>query len=134
MNFLTLATSSGASGSGAASGCAGMTQNPIFLIIIVAVFVLMFVLTSIPQRKKKKQMQEMLAQLKPGDQIKTIGGMVGTITAVNDMTGMLTINVGTADAPTYINIDRVAIYTVAPAPTAAPVVEVAPADDKEEDK
>ena len=97
------------------------------IIAIVAVFAVMFILTSIPQKKRQKQMQNMLAQLKPGDQIKTIGGMIGVVTAVNDMTGLLTINVGTADAPTYINVDRVAIYSVAPVQAPAPVVaETAP--------
>lgn len=119
MNLLTLASGSGNTGS---------MGSPWLIIIIIAVFVLMFVLTSIPQKKRQKQMQNMLAQLKPGDQIKTIGGMIGTIIAVNDMTGILTINVGTEDAPTYITVDRVAIYSVAPLQTAAPVAtEVAPA-------
>lgn len=118
MNLLTLASG---------SGDAGSMGSPWLIIVIVAVFVLMFVLTSIPQKKRQKQMQNMLANLKPGDQIKTIGGMIGTVTAVNDMTGILTINVGTEEAPTYITVDRVAIYSVAPLQTATPAVaETAP--------
>ena len=35
-----------------------------------------------PQRKKQKQHQEMLTQLKPGDHVVTSGGICGTITLV----------------------------------------------------
>lgn len=128
MNLLTLASGSGNTGS---------MGSPWLILVIVGVFVLMFVLTSIPQKKRQKQMQNMLANLKPGDQIKTIGGMIGTITAVNDMTGILTINVGTEDAPTFITVDRVAIYSVAPLQTVAPVAtESQPVEEttKTEDK
>ena len=127
MNFFTLATSATNSGSNNAGGLG----SPWLLIGIVVVFILMFVLTSIPQKKRQKQMQNMLAQIKPGDQVKTIGGMVGVVTAVNDMTGILTINVGSESAPTFINVDRVAIYSVAPLKTAepAPVVETAPVEE-----
>lgn len=128
MNLLTLASGSGNTGS---------MGSPWLILVIVGVFVLMFVLTSIPQKKRQKQMQNMLANLKPGDQIKTIGGMIGTITAVNDMTGILTINVGTEDAPTFITVDRVAIYSVAPLQTVAPVaMESQPVEEttKTEDK
>ena len=132
MNFFTLATSATNSGSTNAGGLG----SPWLLIGIVVVFILMFVLTSIPQKKRQKQMQNMLAQIKPGDQVKTIGGMVGVVTAVNDMTGILTINVGSESAPTFINVDRVAIYSVAPLKTAepAPVVETAPVEENKEDK
>lgn len=112
MNFLfNLATANSGADSGSNSG--GGLGSPWVIIVVIAVFVLMFVLTSIPQKKRQKEMRKMLSELRPGDQVKTIGGMIGTITAVNDMTGIMTINVGTDDAPTYINIDRVAIYTVA---------------------
>lgn len=120
MNLLTLASGSANTGS---------MGSPWLIIIVIAVFVLMFVLTSIPQKKRQKQMQKMLSELKPGDQIKTIGGMIGTVTAVNDMTGILTINVGTEDAPTFITVDRVAIYSVAPLQAATPVVETAPVEE-----
>ena len=71
-------------------------------------------------------MANMLANLKAGDEIKTIGGMVGKITAIDEATGILTINVGTANAPTYINIDKVAIYSVASATVVAPTATAEP--------
>lgn len=91
----------------------GEDGNGLFLIIIMAVFLVLILLTSfIPQKKRQKEMMNMLSSLKEGDEIKTIGGMIGKIVSVEE-TGLLVINVGTDDAPTYIKIDKVAIYSVA---------------------
>ena len=45
-----------------------------------------------PQRKKDKQVKEMLNNLKAGDRICTIGGIYGTITGLKDDT--VTLSVG----------------------------------------
>ena len=50
-----------------------------------------------PQRKKDKKVKEMLAALKTGDRICTIGGIYGTITALKDDT--VTMVVGSKDTP-----------------------------------
>jgi preprotein translocase subunit YajC len=42
---------------------------------------LFILLMIIPQRKRKKQMQQLMDSLKPGKMIKTIGGMYGKIVA-----------------------------------------------------
>ncbi len=51
------------------------------IIGIVVLFILMMV---IPQRKRKKQMEAMMASLQPGKMIKTIGGIYAKIVAVKD--------------------------------------------------
>lgn len=51
-----------------------------FILIMVALMAIMI----IPQRKKDKKVKEMLASLKPGDKIRTIGGIYGTITKVTE--------------------------------------------------
>lgn len=108
--------------------------NNWFLPLIMVAFIVLLLITSIiPQRKRRKQMENMMANLKVGDEIKTIGGMIGKITVVNNETGILTINVGTDNAPTFINIDKVAIYTVAPTAASEPApAEEVKADDKAE--
>ncbi|MBS7306985.1 MAG: preprotein translocase subunit YajC [Eubacteriales bacterium] len=58
------------------------------IIIIVAMLLLMI----IPQRKREKKVKQMLESLKPGDRIRTIGGIYGTITSVRD--DVITISVG----------------------------------------
>ena len=105
--------------------------------VIMIVFIVLLILTSIiPPKKRQKQMMNMLSNLKAGDEIKTIGGMIGKITQIDDATGIITINVGTESAPTFINIDKVAIYSVAPAPVAevAPVQETAPVEEVKDEE
>ena len=59
------------------------------MILIVAVFYLFLIR---PQRKKDKAVKDMLAALKPGDRICTIGGIYGTIASIKDET--ITLYVG----------------------------------------
>lgn len=48
-------------------------------------FVLMYFFMIRPQQKEQRQRAEMIRALKPGDRIVTVGGMVGVITKVEDM-------------------------------------------------
>ncbi|NLE19265.1 MAG: preprotein translocase subunit YajC [Clostridiales bacterium] len=59
------------------------------MILIVAVFYFLMIR---PQRKKDKKVKDMLANLKPGDRICTIGGIYGTIKSLRD--DDVTLNVG----------------------------------------
>ncbi len=56
------------------------------LILIIAVFYFFMIR---PENKKKKQAAEMRANLKVGDTITTIGGVIGTISAVKDETQLI---------------------------------------------
>ena len=60
-----------------------------FLVIMILVFYFMLIR---PQRKKDKQVKEMLNNLKAGDRICTIGGIYATITGIKDDT--ITLAVG----------------------------------------
>ena len=46
--------------------------------------VAMFAIMIIPQRRRDKKVKEMLAALKPGDRVRTIGGIYGTISSIRD--------------------------------------------------
>ena len=63
------------------------TFLPLILIFVVFWFMLIR-----PQRKKDKQVKEMLNNLKAGDRICTIGGIYGTIIGIKDDT--VTLSVG----------------------------------------
>lgn len=54
------------------------------LIMIVVMLALMYFLMIRPENKRKKQAEEMRNSLKKGDQITTIGGIVGRIVQVNE--------------------------------------------------
>jgi len=58
---------------------------PIFIIMIVAMYFLMIV----PNQRKQKAWNTMLASLKSGDKVTTNGGIKGTIISVKDDTLVL---------------------------------------------
>ena len=79
------------------------TFAPLLLIFVVFWFMMIR-----PQRKKDKQVKEMLGNLKAGDRICTIGGIYGTITGIKDDT--ITLSVGREN--TTMVIARWAIRSV----------------------
>jgi preprotein translocase subunit YajC len=57
--------------------------NASFL-VIVALFVVFWLLLIRPQRRRQRAQDEMLASLRVGDEIVTAGGLYGEITAIED--------------------------------------------------
>lgn len=101
----------------------GLATSYIYIIVMVAVFGLMIAMTIIPQRKQKKQQAEMMSSLSAGDKIMTIGGMVGTVIAVDTVNNQITVNVGSEAAPVNIVIIKNAIRTKLGGTSTAPVAE-----------
>ena len=81
----------------AAAGAANPEVSPVAallstfvpMVLIVVVFWLFLIR---PQRKKDKKIKEILAALKVGDRVCTIGGIYGTIASIKDET--ITLYVG----------------------------------------
>ncbi|WP_158821454.1 preprotein translocase subunit YajC [Granulicella sp. S156] len=74
MSFLALALAAGFGGFGSFGS----------LPLLVVMFVAMYLLLIVPNQRKQKQWQAMLAQVKSGDKITTNGGMRGTVVSVKD--------------------------------------------------
>ena len=55
-----------------------------FLFIMVAMIAIIYFIMIRPEQKRQKERTKMLAALKKGDRILTIGGIYGVITAVKD--------------------------------------------------
>lgn len=77
-------------GAQSGGGFAGLSG----IIMIIAMFAIMYFLLIRPQRKKDKQTKEMIAALGVGDVITTIGGIIGKIVKIKDdevmiVTGMV---------------------------------------------
>ena len=66
------------------------TTNIILIVVLIAV---MYFVMIRPQQKQEKKNKEMRESLKIGDEIVTIGGIVGKITKITDKT--VTIHTGT---------------------------------------
>lgn len=72
-----------------ASPTATLISYGVMIVVMIAVFYFMLIR---PQRKKDKQVKDMLNALKPGDRVTTIGGIYGTIMSIKDDT--ITLAVG----------------------------------------
>ena len=77
------------------SPVAALLSTFVPMVLIVVVFWLFLIR---PQRKKDKKIKEMLAALKVGDRVCTIGGIYGTITNIRDES-TVTLSVGPQDVP-----------------------------------
>ena len=84
------------------SGCAGIVPEGgegefdwtwiIFLVLIFAVFYFLLIR---PQRKRQKEHQELVEELKRGDRVITIGGIYGQIESISEDSIVLKIESGT---------------------------------------
>ena len=91
---------------------AGLVEMLGMLLPLILMFVVFYFFLIRPQKKKDKAVKNMLAALKPGDRICTIGGLYGTISAIKD--DNVTITLG-AQQNTVV-IARWAIRSVEDAP------------------
>ena len=60
--------------------CGGMTS----IIMIVAMIAVFYFLMIRPENKRKKEAEQMRSAVKTGDEIITIGGIMGTVVSVKD--------------------------------------------------
>ena len=86
MNFISLNFLSGLFGGGAAEGAAeGAAGGKWGSIIMIAVMaVAMYFLMIRPQKKKQKEEQQMRDSIQIGDEITTIGGIIGRVVTVKE--------------------------------------------------
>jgi preprotein translocase subunit YajC len=61
--------------------------------ILIAVILYLFIIR--PQNKQRQMLQQMINNLKPEDRIITKGGIIGTITRVNDNSFIIELHDGT---------------------------------------
>ena len=81
-----------------------------FFIVLVALAGFMYLLLIRPQRTQQRRHQEMLASLKPGDEVITAGGIYGDVVGIEDEKVHLLIA-----EDVEIEVARRAIASVVPA-------------------
>ena len=74
------AAEGGAEAAQAAPG-GGMGTIIVYIVIMIAVFYFLLIR---PQKKREKQTRMMLNDMRPGDEIITIGGIMGKIVSIKD--------------------------------------------------
>lgn len=91
---------------------AAATDSGWVIWVILGVFVVIMILTTIiPQRKRNKKMQNLMEGLKVGTYIKTIGGLIGQIKQIDNTKNQIVIDVGSMGQSTLMVIDKVAVYS-----------------------
>ena len=97
---------------GAAETTTDATANPFsgmgFMLIMVVVMIGMFWFTSRNQKKKDKEAQDMRDNLQVGDEVTTIGGIIGKVVSIKDETFVLE----TTKEKTHIRFLKGAIRSV----------------------
>lgn len=94
LNQMLMGLSDAAAATGevaATTGSAGVAEMLSMILPLVLMFVVFYFLLIRPQKKKDKKVKDMLAALKNGDRVCTIGGIYGTITNIKDDTIELSV-------------------------------------------
>ena len=77
------------------------------IIMMVLLLVVFYFILIRPQKKKEKKLREMIAALRVGDEVASIGGIHGKIARIKDDIFILETGVGTMKS--FISIERSAI-------------------------
>lgn len=83
-------------------------EQIIGLLPMILIFVLMYVMLIVPQRKKEKKTREMLKALQVGNDVITVGGIVGKIINIKDEE----VTIETSVEKTQIKLIRQAVREV----------------------
>lgn len=84
--------------------------NPLVSFLpIILIFVVFYFFIIRPEKKRKKEVDAMRNDIKVGDTVTTIGGIVGKVTNVNDKEDLITIETGAENVK--LRITRWAIGT-----------------------
>lgn len=108
----------------------------LFLGIIIAAIIALLVWSFLSNRKRRKNFEETVNAIKPGNKVKTIGGIIGEVVEVNEEEGSFVLRTGDANGNcSFMKFDKQAIYQTdakpEPAPE-APAAEKASAPAEEE--
>ncbi len=82
-DFINLCAATGAA-TNAADGTTQQGFSPVMIIGMVAMIALMYFFTIRPQKKKQKEEQQLRDSVQIGDEITTIGGIVGRVVTVKE--------------------------------------------------
>ena len=100
----------------------------LFLGIIIAAIIALLVWSFLSNRKRRKNFEETVNAIKPGNKVKTIGGIIGEVVEVNEEEGTFVLRTGGANGNcSFMKFDKQAIYQTDAKPEPAPE---APAAEK----
>ena len=114
-----------------AAGAQG--ANPLIMIAIFAFFIIIWYFLALrPQRKKEKELKSKIEKMRVGDQVITIGGLVGKVANIRDDE----VTIMTSAANTLVTFKKNAVNTIISrdAKTADQSADKASSEEKKSDK
>ncbi len=105
-SFIT-AYADGAANAAAATPEAGALSMASPILMLVLMFAVFYFILIRPQKKKEKELKNMIAALKVGDEVATVGGIHGKIARIKDDLFVLESGIGVNKS--YITVDRSAV-------------------------
>lgn len=83
----------------------------IIFVLIIAAFVVMMVFQSKKRKKQEKEAKDLIDAVKPGNKVKTIGGVCGIVVEVDAEENTFVLETGSVTAgKSYVKFDRQAIW------------------------
>jgi preprotein translocase subunit YajC len=92
-----------------ATGAAGLGGNLTSFLPIILMFVVLYFLMIRPQMKRQKEQKAMMDALAKGDEVVTVGGVLGKVTKVSE--AYVTVEVATG---TEVIVQKAAVTTLLP--------------------
>lgn len=89
LSSLVLATANSQGTSSQGAGAVGLIFSLLPLLLLIYI-----IFDAVQRRKNTKKYKEMLAAIKPGDKVVTIGGLKGEVASINDKTFELKVDKG----------------------------------------
>lgn len=89
-----------------AAQAAGGSSMP-FLIMMIAIFVIMWLFMVRPEQKKRKEIRNFQNQLKEGDKIMTSGGIYGTVKSIDNEKNIINVEIARG---VVIPVDRNCVF------------------------
>lgn len=106
----------------------------IILAAFVVILVIMFIFTSRSNKKKNQEAEERINAVRPGNKVKTIGGICGIVVEVNNDDNTFVLETGSEEfGKHYIKFDKQAIYQT-DAKTSAEIEAEKKTEEKAENK
>ena len=81
-------------------GISGLLSNP--LVMMVPLFIVMYFLLFRGPRKEEKSRKKMISEMKRGDEVMTIGGLIGTVVDVRDERVVIKVDEANNIKETYL--------------------------------
>ena len=83
----------------------------IFVLVVVVVFAIWMVFSSKKRKKQEQEAKDLIDAVKPGNKVKTIGGVCGIVVEVNSEENTFVLETGSeAVGKSYVKFDKQAIY------------------------